>query len=100
MILTTILSLAVCGQVILPGNDLDLEQAQAKAHIVTVGKVTKMGMIFGVGAVSFGSLELEHSEILKGKIKEKELKQLGYSHRGYEVSPEKDEEYLVFIEQY
>jgi hypothetical protein len=100
MFLTTVLSLAICGQVILPGNDLNLEQAQEKAHIIAVGKITKMGLIFGLGAVSFGNFELEHTEILKGKIKEKVLKQLGYSAHGHEVCPEWEEEYLVFVEQY
>jgi hypothetical protein len=100
MILTTMLSLAICGQVILPGNDLNLEQAQEKAHIIAVGKISKMGFMVGAGAASFGSLELEHSEILKGEIKEKVLEKLGYMAKGHEVSPEQDAEYLVFIGRY
>jgi hypothetical protein len=100
MILTTMLSLAICGQVILPGNDLNLEQAQEKAHIIAVGKISKMGFIVGAGAAAFGSFELEHSEILKGEVKEKVLEKLGFTAKGHEVCPEKDSEYLVFIERY
>jgi hypothetical protein len=101
MILSTMLSLAFCGQVILPGNNhLDLEQAQEKADIIAVGKITTMGLVFGIGAAQCGSFDLEHSEVLKGTIKEKVLKQLGYSAGGSEVRPQRGEEYLVFIDQY
>jgi hypothetical protein len=100
MILATILSLTVLGQVVLPGNDLDVEKAQEKAHVIAVGKISQMGSIFGVGAASFGSFELEQSEVLKGMIEEKVMKQLGYVATGHEVSPKQGEEYVVFIERY
>lgn len=100
MILTTILSLTILGQVVLPGDNLSLEQAKEKAHIIAVGKITEMGDLIGVGAISFGSFEFEHTEVLKGKIGEKVLKRLGFSARGHEVNPTQDEEYLVFIEQF
>ena len=60
--------------VILPGNDLNLEQAQEKAHVIAVGKISKMGFIVGAGAVAYGSFDLENSEILKGEVKEKRWK--------------------------
>jgi hypothetical protein len=100
MILTTMLSLAFCGQIILPGNDLNIEQAQEKAHVIAVGKISKMGGIAGAGAAAFGSFELEHSEILKGEVKEKVLEKLGFTAKGYEVCPQQDAEYLVFIGRY
>jgi hypothetical protein len=100
MIFATILSLTTLGQVVLPGNNLSLEQAKEKAHIIVVGKITRMGAVAGVGAAALGSFDLEHSEVLKGEVRGRALRALGFIAIRFEVSPVQDEEYLVFVEQY
>lgn len=100
MILTTVLSCALLGQVVLPGSALSLEQSQAKAGIILVGEVTEFGDIIGAGVISFTSVKVKHSAVLKGEVNAKGLQWVAVSASGHEVMPGKGEEYLIFIERY
>ncbi len=101
MISTTVLSLAVLGQAVLPGSNLSLADAQAKADIIVVAEHTKHGDIVGAGAVTFmGGIELKSLNTLKGTVKDGGLTRLATGASGYEVLPEIGKEYIFFVEKY
>ncbi len=100
MILTSVLGLALLGQVVLPGSKKGLEEAQTKARIIVVARPAMIGLILGVGATSFGNVDLRHSSRLKGEVKEEELERVSVSASGHETFPKQDEEYIVFINDY
>ena len=99
MIASTALSLALLGQVVLPGSQLDLENAEAKSTLIVVAKIGD-GLIAGVGAASFGVMDMEPSETLKGEVEDGGLKKVGIGASGHEEMPKKGEEYVVFLEKY
>jgi hypothetical protein len=99
MILTTILAVIAIGQTKLPGSEMGLEEAKAKARVIVVAKPV-CSFIAGLGACSFGSVDLRDSSVLKGKPKQVELERVSLSASGPEVFPKQGEEYLFFINDY
>jgi hypothetical protein len=101
MILSTVLSLTMLGQVILPGSKSSLEEAQEKAQIIVVAEHLKYDLLLGLGAVTvMVGIELKPLIPLKGKPKEGELKKMTSMASNNEVIPKQGEEYIYFIEEY
>jgi hypothetical protein len=100
MILATLLSLAVSGQVVLPGDKLSVEEARAKARIIVVAKPVQTHIVVGAGAVMFSSVDLKHSSILKGAVEGAVLEQASVMAAGPETLPKEGDEYVVFMNDY
>jgi len=100
MIPTAILSLILMGQVVLPGSNVGLEEAQEKAIHIVIAETSGIGIIFGVGAASFGSVDLKPSTDLKGKAKDRDWKKVSIVASGDEIIPNVGEVYIFFVDEY
>lgn len=98
MLATTILSLTLMGQVILPGSNLGVPEATEEAHLVVVAEIIGIQDGLGVGALSLLSgVELKPSAILKGKVMDGDLNDLTVGASGNERCPEKGDVSIFFI---
>lgn len=98
MIFAAVISLACLGQVLLPGSNLRLEEAQAKARLIVVAKPVGGGVL-GSGQLSFGAMDLKPSAILKGEAKQEVLMGAGFQTSGRGSLP-KDEPYIYFLDDF
>jgi hypothetical protein len=100
MILATVLSLAVSGQVVLTGDKMSVDEARAKARIIAVARPVKVHFTLGFGAIVYSCLDLKHSSILKGEVKEAVLERASLAASGPETLPKVGDEYTFFINDY
>ena len=106
MILTTVLSLSVLCQFsqpertvfqfALPGSQLNFKQAQEESHTIAVAGIISLGMI-GNGPLTVGNVRLNPSTVLKGNLKDADLKRVSLSFSGQEAFPDPEIEHLFFI---
>ena len=99
MISTTALSLALMGQIILPGLHLTPEKAEEKSVIIVVARVTD-GFLAGAGGYSMGAFSLATSEVLKGEMTDDEVKRKHISVAECDRVPRKEDEYIIFLKNY
>jgi fermentation-respiration switch protein FrsA (DUF1100 family) len=100
MAYSMMLSLAVLGQVVLPGSELSLEQAQEKADIIVVAIPDDNDYAILGSASSIFSMNLQESAVLKGHVDEKGLKKTSGHATGQEIVPKPGEEYIFFLNKY
>ena len=100
MILTTFFGLVAWGQVVLPGSQLTLEQAEARAAIITTGQITRIPKTLGLGSVRLGHCDLNTSAAwrVKGWDTPILLQDIPIQTSGPEVQPKVGETYLFFIQ--
>src|SRR4051812_42338505 len=101
MVLATVLSLALSGQVNLPGSDKSIEQAVEKSRIIVVAELETYSFILGSGPhQSMAGGTFKTSEILKGGVKDEEMTGLSMAARGPERLPKPGEVCIYFIDDY
>jgi hypothetical protein len=99
MLYSTFLSVAIVGQLALPGSDLSPESAREKARWIVLAEPVRFDIMFGLGSVAFSSVDLKQSVVLKGNVTEEAMKRASIQISGREVFPEYGKEYLVFLDE-
>jgi hypothetical protein len=100
MLVTTVLSVTVLGQSVLPGSEMGLQEARQKAGFVAVAEVAATGDVVGGVASLMVGIRLDIKAVLKGDPSLKELSGVSAQAGGREQLPRKGDRRIFFIRDY